>query len=55
MSPILLKSANLPTSIPRNEIRKAMENAFRSLGFYQNGKAKKTHTYKKAAKKADKK
>jgi hypothetical protein len=55
MSSILLKPANLPTSVPRNEIRKAMEDAFRRLGFYQNGKATKMHTYKKAAKKAAKK
>ena len=55
MSTILLKSANLPTSIPREEIRKAVEDAFRRINFYQNGRATKTRAYKKAAKKAAKK
>jgi hypothetical protein len=55
MSGILLKPANLPTSVPRKEIRKAMEDAFRHLNFYQNGKTLRAHAYKKAAKKAAKK
>ena len=52
MSTIQLKSANLPTSVPRARIRRAVEEAFRHYGIFQvNTTSVKRVAVKKAAKK----
>ena len=51
MSAIQLKSANLPTSVSRSRIRRAVEESFRYYGIFQvNSNPVKRHA-KKAAKK----
>jgi hypothetical protein len=51
MSTLQLKSANLPTSVPRSRIRQAVEESFRYYGIFQVNPTPVRRTVKKAAKK----
>jgi hypothetical protein len=51
MSTIQIKSANLPTSVPRSRIRKAVEEAFRYYGYFQVPSLPAKRRAKKATKK----
>jgi hypothetical protein len=51
MSTIQLKSANLPTSVPRAKIRLAVEEAFKHYGFFQTSRVTIKRPVKKAVKK----
>ena len=51
MSTIQLKSANLPTSVPRSRIRRAVEESFRYYGIFQVNSSPIKRAVKKAAKK----
>ena len=51
MSTIQLRPANLPTSVPRAIIRKAVEEAFKYYGIFQVSTTSVKRPAKKAAKK----
>jgi hypothetical protein len=51
MSTIQLKRANLPTSVPRSRIRKAVEEAFKYYGYFQVPSIPARRQSKKTAKK----